>query len=273
MPDNSPSSSPYQSDVHGVGDHRAVPTNEPATLDTPITITSYPLNHPKSYIGYVVALAATGDHTVATTRLEETVINAVEDARRGAWHLDLITRPSPDATTDREYLLTDRGQLVAEKAIDAYGSYENALDAFASLKGSTTRFAETHDVWETVGPYIAQADPAIAYFVPLMQHLHEKTGRDTFPLVELTRDYLIGVDAAFTVEFFFNDRQTVHDRVAAATANNETDVFTDVDAYRATVTYQLKTMLYHLGVLTEPGKDTSRLDPETDQWGLTDRLS
>lgn len=266
-------STDYRSTVTGVGDHRAIPVDGPAVFETQIPTSSYGLNHPKAYLAYAVALAQTESRQSADALVSNRVINAVDDARQGAVHLDLITSAQTNQPPSfREYQLTEYGRTVVAKITDAFENTENALSEFQRLKGSRSRFTETHDVWKAIGPDIAQADPAIAYLVDLLQDVHNDSGRDEFPLAELAQYYLCEHDPEFTVEFFFNDRQTVRDKIHATLQNNECDIFYSVDAYRATVTYQLKSMLFHLGVLSERGKDTSRFNPETDIWALSDRL-
>lgn len=263
----------YRSTEPGVGDHQAVAISEPATFQTQIPISRYGLNHPKAYIAYAIALKQTHSRPLADALVATRVINATGDARRGACNLDLITRT--DEASPRgsgQYRLTDHGEIVVAKALDAYGTVEAAIDEFDNLKGSRARFVELHEVWKSVGPSIAQADPAIAYLISLMQDVHATSGRDEFHLDDLTQYYLSDADADFTVEFFFSHQQVTQDKIHATLQNGEYDVFESADAYCATVTYQLKTLLYHLGVLTERGSDSTRLDPQHDVWALTDRL-
>lgn len=262
----------YRSETPARGDCRAIPTSEPAEFDSPVTVTSYQLTNPKNYIGYTTALAVAGNSQEANQVTKDRLINAVDEARRGAYHLDLIT-PSPETPPGQGFELTNRGQLVVQKAERAYGSLEETLQALSALKRSPKRFTETNPVWASIGPYIAQADPAIAYLVSLLQEIHSENGPEEVPLHELVRNHLYTRDSAFTVEFFFNDKQTTRDKIAATVTTDEYDVFSQTDHYRATVTYQLKSMLYHFGVLTEPGEDTSTHNPTTDMWGLSERLA
>lgn len=259
---NSNATNQYRSETIARGDRRATPIEEPATTDTPIDVTAYRLNHPKAYIGYSIALAkADGDASRAADLTSEYVVNMPDTARVGAANLGLVTNEqSPSLTT--------RGQVVAQRATRLHDGLDGALELMESLKGTHKRFTDFAPKWKAVGPYIAMGDPSVAYLIPLLQDLHaEHSG--PFRLPDLV-SYLLERDPDFTIEVFIRDTQRARDRVAMPdirqTALHETST------YRASTTYQLKNLLYHLGVLTQRGADTNKLDPETDEWELTDRL-
>lgn len=263
MTDNNPNATnQYQSETTARGDRRATPVEEPASVETPIDVTAYRLNHPKAYIGYTIALSKTGgDVDRADELTSERVVNMPDTARVGATNLGLVTDgPTPTLTT--------RGQVVAQRAGRLHDGLDGALDLLESLKGTHKRFTDFAPKWKAVGPYIAMGDPSVAYLVPLLQDLHnEQSG--PFVLPDLV-SYLLERDPDFTIELFIRDTQRARDRISMP--DIRPSALQETDSYRASTTYQLKNLLYHLGVLTERGADTNKLDPATDEWQLTDRL-
>jgi len=64
-----------------------------------LTAGSFPVNHPKNYLGYALALAADGD---TDTVHADNVINAISGGRRGAILLNLVDdQPNGDLLTPR----------------------------------------------------------------------------------------------------------------------------------------------------------------------------
>ncbi|MFB6252685.1 MAG: hypothetical protein ABEI27_13560 [Halobellus sp.] len=98
---------------------------------------SFPVNHPKNYLGYALALAAEAD-TEAT--YEKYVIRLTEDGRRGAILLGLVD------CRGRERLSHLGGEVV-RFARSRHGSVEAALSTFDEWTGKSTRFTTLAPRW------------------------------------------------------------------------------------------------------------------------------
>ncbi|WP_231727893.1 hypothetical protein [Haloferax profundi] len=88
-----------------------------------LTEGSFPVNHPKNYLGYALALSADGD---TADIYSEHVINSVSGGRRGAILLGLV-----DNRPDGE-LLTHLGAEVVRFGRAQHGTVAAALEEFAA---------------------------------------------------------------------------------------------------------------------------------------------
>lgn len=103
-----------------------------------LTEGSFPVNHPKNYLGYVLAFASDGD---TPDVYSEYVINSVSGGRRGAILLGLV-----DNRTAGE-ALTHLGAEVVRFARTQHGTVDAALDEFASWKGRSTSLTDLAPRW------------------------------------------------------------------------------------------------------------------------------
>ncbi|MEZ3170125.1 hypothetical protein ABNG03_05750 [Halorubrum sp. RMP-47] len=111
-----------------------------------LTDGSFPMNHPKNYLGYALALAADSDTDAVYA---DQVINAVSGGRRGAILLNLVDdQPTGDS-------LTCLGAEVVRFAREQHGSVAAALSEFETWTGRSTRFAELAPRWAQFARSIA----------------------------------------------------------------------------------------------------------------------
>lgn len=204
-------------------------------------------NHPKNYFGVPIAIAAPGD---AGGLIAAYIVRGAGAARQGAEQLQLITA---DET------LTHSGQRVVDHAETAYRDLRTALEQFAEWQGTTTRFIELDDgVWAEIAPEIVVQHPVVADLVRLLD-----TAETPLTLPELTHTYLQA--APETARQVFVRESFDYPDTAAESA----DALYEAEVYRSAVTCQLKTIMYHAGLVTEPGADSSHLIPEIDVWEPT----
>ncbi len=223
---------------------------------------SFGLNHPKNYLGYPLAHYADGP----TERLleEHRVVRAFDDARRGAAFLGLIER-QPDGVE-----LTPLGREVVRFAKARYGSVESALAEFENWYRKSQRFYDMAPDWGQLARRIVFAYPATQLLVEEIQTLHDD-GFDRPSLVDLVV-YLHEVHPTFTVELFLRGDDDVRSRVLTADGALREAELRDGNVYHSPTVFQLKAMLYHAGILTERGKEPSKLEPEDDVWALRERV-
>jgi hypothetical protein len=222
---------------------------------------SFGLNHPKNYLGYALAVAHPGD---TESVVEGYVVGAVGDAERGATFLGLVD-DDPGATT-----LTPLGREVVRFALDEYGSVSSALEAFEGWRRSRKRFCELAPKWGLLARRVLWAYPATQLLVEELQAMH----RDGIPepsLVDLVT-YLHAQHPSFTVELFVRGTDDARRRVLDSDGNLQHDVLEDGIIYHSPTVFQLKAMLFHVGVLADRGTEPSNLDPATDDWRLRTAL-
>jgi hypothetical protein len=218
---------------------------------------SFGLNHPKNYLGYALALAHDGD----TERvLAEHVVDATDDARRGAAFLDLVDE-EPGGP-----VLTALGREVVRFALEHAGSLDAALREFDDWKGSRRRFADLAPAWGQLARRVVWAYPATKLLVTELETMHED-GIPEPSLVDLV-EWLHVQHPTFTVELFVRGTDGARSRVLDADGDLRNEALRDGEVYHSPTVFQLKAMLYHAGVLTDRGREPNRLDPETDAWAL-----
>lgn len=226
-----------------------------------VTDESFGLNHPKNYLAYPLAVS----HQEDTERLlEERVVRAVEDAKRGASFLDLITE-QPHGVE-----LTPLGREVVRFAHREYGSVDGALDVFDEWKRSRERFCTLAPKWGMLTRRVLWAYPATQLLVEELQHLHED-GISEPSLVDFVT-YLRELHPTFTIELFVRSTDHARRHVLDTDGELRPAALTDGEVYHSPTVFQLKAMLFHAGVLTERGTEPSNLDPERDVWKLRERL-
>jgi hypothetical protein len=219
---------------------------------------SFGLNHPKNYLGYALAHYAAGptDELLSDYR----VVNAVDDARRGAAFLDLV-REAPDGVR-----LRPLGREVVRFALGRYGSVEAALEEFAAWHGSPTRFVDLAPAWGQLARRVLFAYPATRLLVEELQTMHDD-GITAPSLVDLV-EWLHVQHPSFTVELFVRGDVDVRSRVLTPEGDLRRNALTDGNVYHSPTVFQLKAICYHAGVLAERGAEPHRLDPCGDCWAL-----
>ncbi len=212
-------------------------------------VSQFSLNHPKNYFGVPLAVAAPGDTGLLIT---DKLVRMGGRARAGAEALGLI---DPDGN------LTDLGETVVA-LIEEESTVEAELDRFESMKGSSERFIETAPrYWQPIAKHILQEYAVAGDVVTVL----ETTGPVT--LAELTA---VAIRNEHPLqESLLRDPETFD-----SNSFDEDDAaelkFPDV--YAGQAIYQFKNLLYHCGILTERGADTSAVVPTQDVWALEPSL-
>jgi len=207
-----------------------------------LTDGSFPVNHPKNYLGYALALAADDDTKAVYT---DNVINTISGGRRGAILLTLVDdQPNGDS-------LTHLGAEVVRFAREQHGSVTAALEVFDSWTGRSTRFTDLAPRWAQLARSVAiQYDPT-RLIVESLERLHQHGVREATiadVALEATR-----INQPLAVEVFFTrDR-----RAEVLTADGEINevVLGDPTIYKSGIHFQFKYQLYHIGILTTGGTD------------------
>lgn len=222
---------------------------------------SFGLNHPKNYLGVVLARY----HETDTRRvIDEHIVGAVDSAIRGAVFLGLVTEEGP------ELRLTSLGNEIVRFALRQYGSVDAALDQFAEWQRSRKRFTAVAPRWGELARRIVFEYPATELLVTELQQLHDD-GVQEPSLVDLVV-CLHEHHPTFTVELFIRGTEGSRERVLTGDGDLRRDSLEDGGVYHSPTVFQLKAMLYHTGILESRGTEPSNLDPAADRWVLREAL-
>ncbi len=207
-----------------------------------LTDGSFPVNHPKNYLGYALALATDAD---TNTVYANNVINAISGGRRGAILLNLVDeQPNGDS-------LTHLGAEVVRFARDQHGSVTAALAEFDTWTGSRTRFTELAPQWAQLARSVAIQYEPTRLIITALERLHQDGTRDATladVALEATR-----INQPLAVEVFFTrDRR---EDVLTADGDINQFILDDPTIYKSGIHFQFKYQLYHLGILTTGGTD------------------
>jgi len=208
-------------------------------------VSQFSLNHPKNYFGVALAVASDRDTGYLITN---NLVAMGGRARAGAEALGLI---------DQTNSLTELGETIIAM-VEEESCIEDELGAFTTLSGSSERFVDAAGAyWEPIVKHALREHTVCVDVVDVL----EKTGPVT--LTELAsisirhdhdlKDTLLRNPANYTPETF-GPKQAAELKYA--------------DAYSGQAVYQFKNLLYHCGVLTERGADTSALLPQQDVWEI-----
>jgi hypothetical protein len=226
-----------------------------------VTDRSFGLNHPKNYLGYAVAVSTDG----ATDALvDDHVVGAVADARRGAAFLGLV------AEAPHGPKLTGLGREVVRFAVRHEGSLGDALARFEGWQGSARRFCDLDAAWGQLARRVVYDYPATELLVEELQTMHAD-GIDDPTLVDLVI-WLHEHHPTFTVELFVRGTEDARERVLAPDGELRERALHDGAVYHSPTVFQLKAMLYHAGLVATRGAEPSALDPTADSWRLRDSV-
>ena len=219
-----------------------------------LTDGSFPVNHPKNYLGYALALAADGDTDAVYA---DNVINAISGGRRGAILLNLVDdQPTGDS-------LTHLGAEVVRFARDQHGSVTAALAEFDTWTGSRTRFTELAPRWAQLARSVAIQYEPTRLIVTALERLHDDGVRDV-SLADVALE-ATHINQPLAVEVFFT--QNRRDEVLTADGDIHQAVLTDPAVYKSGIHFQFKYQLYHLGILTTGGTD-DKGEVLSNEWRL-----
>lgn len=220
---------------------------------------SFSLSHPKNYLGVPVAVDAAG----ATGALVmQHLVNMAGEARRGATALGLLTE-------DGE--LTGRGEGVVAAAESIANDSDAALRHLQDLKGGQGRFITSEPEWGSVAQTVFATHPVTKAVVDVL----ETTG-DPLSLPKLSA-HLAASHPDIAADYFLDTESIPVDDPAAQMASVAGDEpiiaacywLGDTSAYQTQTTFQLKSLLCHVGILSQPGVDSSQLVPREDRWSLS----
>ena len=219
-----------------------------------LTAGSFPVNHPKNYLGYALALAADGDTKVV---YETNVIGIADAGRRGAILLGLVAdRPDGDA-------LTHAGAEVVRFARRRHGSVRAALEEFDSWSRKRQRFTEYAPRWAQFARAVTTTYEPARLLVEALENLHA-AGHEAPTLPVLARR-AVELDRPLAVEVFFAEGSR------AAVLTREGDLveaaLEDPAVYKSGLHFQFKALLYHVGILTSRGTDDAEA-ALADVWRL-----
>jgi len=220
-----------------------------------LTDGSFPVNHPKNYLGYPLALAANGD---TEDVYSEYVINSVSGGRRGALLLNLIN-DQPHGDT-----LTHLGSEVVRFAHTHHDSLRGALEEFESWTGRSTRFTTLAPHWAQLARSIAIQYTPTQLIIEALEHLHQH-GTKTATIADVARE-ASHINQPLAVEVFFT--QTRRNDVLDAEGKIDVAALNDPTVYKSGIHFQYKYHLYHIGLLTQGGTDT-KSEILQDDWALT----
>ncbi|MHC3437132.1 hypothetical protein ACYJ1Y_03290 [Natrialbaceae archaeon A-gly3] len=222
---------------------------------------SFGLNHPKNYLAYPLSVYHPDETDVI---LADRVVGAVDDARRGASFLGLIEeRPE-------RLELTPLGREVVRFALSRYDSVDAALEVFDGWRRSRKRFCDVAPEWGVLTRRVVWAYPATKLLVRELQAMYDDGITDP-TLLEFV-EWLAVQHPTFTVELFVRGTEAVRSRVLEADGELQVGELEDGAVFHSPTVFQLKTMLYHAGILSDRGTEPHRLDPTTDGWGLREPL-
>lgn len=219
------------------------------------------LNHPKNYLAYPLALAADGD---TEQLIDKFVVGATDGARTGAAFLNLIDDTTPNPT------LTPLGREVVRFGLRVEGSPTAAVRQFAEWKRSRKRFCNLAPEWGQLARRVVYDYPATELLVEELQRMHEDGFRE--PSVVDLVVWLHRTHPTFAVELFLRGTDDVRQRALSADGDLDRTTICDGSVYHSPTVFQLKTILYHAGILTENGTEPSNLDPESDEWALRESV-
>jgi hypothetical protein len=236
---------------------------------------SYQLNHPKAYLGYAVALDVGGYPASAKHLTTEYITNGTSMARRGAQHLDLV---------DDERELTPHGEWVVTQAPRWFGVDDNqsVLEELDGLRGARGRFSETLETLPQGDAFtLVAGDDDITKLIQTLEHAHSHSV--DLSLATLVTDCWNEFGEYRLVEqLFLRDDEHVTEHVFTDVGDPEViDIVPDaledshapspngdVPIYQSPTVHQLKTVLWHLGLLVEKGTQAKDIDPTESFWGL-----
>lgn len=220
---------------------------------------NFSLSHPKNYLGVPIAVDASG----ATGALVmQHLVNMAGEARRGATALGLLTE-------DGE--LTGRGGAVVAAAESIANDSDAALRHLQDLKGSQGRFITSEPAWGSVAQTVFASHPVTKAVVDVLE-----TTDEPLPLPKLS-GHLATSHPDIAADYFLDTESIPADEPVAQLASVAGDEpiiaacnwLGETSAYQTQTTYQLKSLLCHVGILSQPGVDSSQLVPREDRWSLS----
>lgn len=224
-----------------------------------LTEGSFPVNHPKNYLGYALALSTDGD---TQEIYSNHVIKNVSAGRRGALLLGLV-----DNRPDGE-VLTHLGAEAVRFAQDQHGSVADALSKFSSWKRRSTPFTDLAPRWAQLARSVAIQYEPTQLIIETLERLHQRGIRPA--TIDTVAGEACRINQPLAVEVFF--AQSRREEVLTHDGNIDESTLTDPNVYKSGMHFQFKYHLYHTGLLTKGGTDKKN-KVLSDQWELNQIVS
>jgi len=206
-------------------------------------------NHPKNPLGYALAVAVTDD---TDTACERYVIGSIRDARQDAEALDLVTTQSGDPE------LTPTGMDVVRTLLYCYDDTQGALQTVNQLYGSSNRLIKKEPVMGVVARNAILQYPPTKILIETLSQLRQD-GVDS-PQVNQVATRLAENHPEVAVDLFLN-RDPEECPRSQSSGEIKPAVFDLEENYHTHTLFQYKAVLFHTGVLTTRGLDsTDELD-------------
>lgn len=227
---------------------------QPSQLSSNSQVISLAYNHPKNHLGVPIAVASKRE---THTAIEDALVAGTTRAVSGAVELGLVTGASDEQTA---LSLTTTGERVVD-TITSDRSPEAALDGLSRLHGSTARFVdEASRYWEPVATEVYQQYEPAAALISLL----DVTGPTS--LAKLTAH---AAKHQPTVADLLLGESLVEPPAPTDPLGNTALAIPSI--YYSPATCQLKTQLWHVGLLTERGASSTALAPLDDRWTIEPR--
>ena len=178
------------------------------------------------------------------------------EASYGAQDLGLVTHHDT---------LTERGQLIVDEAAKHFASSEDALISLGA--NARSRFITANPVFAAV------AQAVFATYSPVAPLIAVLDSEGPLTLSELSVALADAHPDALSETLLQPDRIPDDSPVESLQSPERPSWLSEPDSYHSLSTYQLKSLLCHVGILTTPGADSTHLDPDSDIWALSPHLS
>jgi len=211
------------------------------------------LTHPKNYLGVPLAVDADAPTEIL---VPQHLVKMAGEAAYGAQGLGLIT-PRND--------LTERGQIIVDEAAEHFASSENALISLGA--NARSRFITANPMFAAVAQAVFATYPPIAPIIAVLD------SEGPLPLAELTVALAEAHPDALSETLLQFDRISDQSPIESLLSSERPSWASEADSYHSLSTYQLKSLLCHVGILATPGTDSTHLDPDSDFWALSPHLS
>ena len=216
---------------------------------------SFKLTHPKNYLGVPLAVATDAPSGIL---IQQYLVKMAGEARLGAIELGLITQQDE---------LTAKGELFVDSVTSSQADPEDGLIQFSNLKGARSRFSNSTPKMAEAGQQIFCAHPVVASILDVIKPTEQLTLPDV--VCRLAEEHPEVVTEAFITPETIPDDSPVQ----TLRSGERPHWLSETDSYLTLTTFQLKSLLCHVGILTMPGSDSSDLTPDEDTWCLSPQLS
>jgi len=166
--------------------------------------------------------------------------------------------------------LTPLGREVVRFALNRYASVDTAITQFEDWHGRQQRFSELAPEWGLLARRVLWSYPATQLIVEELQTLHD-AGVVEPSIIDLV-EHLHATHPTFTIELFIRGTDDARSEVLTEEGDLRVDQLDEGNRYHSPTVFQLKTMLYHVGILASTGVEPAKLDPTVNIWKLREPL-